>query len=150
MTPQQFTQSLSKMVIELKKFIEDTGPNGAPTIVGTTASDFFTQNFDRQGFLNRGLQPWPDVKRRTNPRNTPRGKTAAGRRILFGETRNLSRSIDYDAQKGKVIIFSDVHYAPYHNQGTSKLPKRQFIGDSAELDKLVISELDKKIKNIIK
>ena len=150
MTPEQFTKDLAKMAVKVKNFIEDTGPNGAPTIIGKTAADFFTQNFDRQGFLNRGLQPWPDVKRRTNPRNTQRGQTAAGRRILFGETRNLSRSIDYDPQKGNVIVYSDVHYAPYHNEGTGKLPKRQFIGDSAELDKLVISELDKKLKNIIK
>ncbi|MDR0729155.1 MAG: hypothetical protein LBF19_03405 [Prevotellaceae bacterium] len=150
MTPKQFTKGLAKMAVEVKKFIEDTGPNGAPTIVGKTATGFFTQNFDRQGFLNRGLQPWPDVKRRTHPRETPRGQTAAGRRILFGETRNLSRSIDYGPQRGSVIVYSDVHYAPYHNEGTKKLPKRQFIGDSAELDKLVISELDRKLKQIIK
>lgn len=138
------------MAVEVKKFIEDTGPNGAPTIAGKTAVDFFTKNFNRQGFLNRGLQPWPDVLRRTHPRNTKRGQTLAKRRILFGETRNLSRSIDYDPQKGRAIVYSDVHYAPYHNEGTDKLPKRQFIGDSAELDKLITSELERKLKNIIK
>jgi phage gpG-like protein len=146
MTPEQFTKELAQMIIEVKKFTEDA----APVIAGKTAADFFTQNFDRQGFLNRGLQAWQDVKRRTNPRNTQRGQTAAGRRILFGETRNLSRSIDYDPQKGRVIVFSDVHYAPYHNEGTDKLSKRQFIGDSAELDKLITSELERKLSKIIK
>jgi phage gpG-like protein len=146
MTPEQFTKSLTRMAVEVKKFTEDA----ALVIAGKTAADFFTQNFDRQGFLNKGLTPWPDVKRRTHPRNTPRGQTAAGRRILFGETRNLSRSIDYDPQKGHVIIYSDVHYAPYHNEGTAKIPKRQIMGDSEELNKNVGSELERKLNNIIK
>jgi phage gpG-like protein len=146
MTPEQFTKDLAKMAVEVQKFTDNT----APTIVGKTAADFFTRNFDRQGFLNKGLRSWQEVKRRTHPRKTPKGQTAAGRRILFGETRNLSRSIDYEAQKGRVVVYSDVHYAPYHNEGTDKLPKRQFIGDSAELDQLVISELERKLKNIIK
>jgi phage gpG-like protein len=150
MTPEQFTKNLTQMSVDVNKFFNDTGSNGAPTIVGKTAVDFFTQNFDRQGFLNRELTSWTDVKRRTHPRKSPRGKTAAGRRILFGETRNLSRSIDYDPKKGNVIVYSDVHYAPYHNEGTSKIPQRQFIGDSAELDKLVVSELERKLNNIIK
>jgi hypothetical protein len=146
MTPEQFTKDLTKITVEVRKFVE----YAAPVIAGKAAADFFTQNFDRQGFLSRGLTPWPDVKRRTHPRNTPRGQTAAGRRILFGETRNLSRSIDYDPQKGHVVVYSDVHYAPYHNEGTDKLQKRQFIGDSAELDALVISELERKLKTVIK
>jgi hypothetical protein len=80
MTPEQFTKSLAQMTVGIRKFTE----NAAPVIAGKTAAGFFTQNFDRQGFLNRGLQPWLDVKRRTHPRATPRGQTAAGRRILFG------------------------------------------------------------------
>jgi phage gpG-like protein len=90
------------------------------------------------------------VLRRTKPRNTPRGQTAAGRKILFGETRNLSRSIDYDTANGKVTIYSDVHYAQYHNEGTEKLPQRQFIGDSDEMNRLVIAEIERKLKNIPK
>ncbi|MDR2361586.1 MAG: hypothetical protein LBD91_02540 [Prevotellaceae bacterium] len=150
MTPQQFTDGLSQMAVKIKNFEE----KDAPKMAGKTAADFFTDNFQRQGFLSRGLRAWPEVKRRKPKANgrpyTPRETTAAGRRILFGQTRNLSRSIDYDPQKGHVIVYSDVHYAPYHNEGTDKLPKRQFIGDSAELDKLVISELERKLKNIIK
>jgi hypothetical protein len=33
---------------------------------------------------------------------------------------------------------------------TDKLPQRQFMGDSAELDKLIISELERKLGKIIK
>jgi phage gpG-like protein len=154
MTPEQFTKNLARMAVEVKKFIEDTGPNGAPTIVGKTATDFFAQNFDRQGFLNNGLRPWQDVRRRQHPRKSVRSEKARslsydGMPILV-QSRNLQRSIAPETHKGSVIIFSDAHYAPYHNEGTDKLPKRQFIGDSAELDKLITSELERKLSKIIK
>jgi phage gpG-like protein len=146
MTPGQFIKGLARMSVDVRQFTKEY----ALKVAGKTASDFFAQNFDRQGFLNHGLKLWKDVKRRTHPRDTPRGETAAGRRILFGETRNLSRSIDYDVQPKSVTVYSDVHYAPYHNEGTDRLPKRQFIGDSAELDTLITSEIERKLKNIIK
>ncbi len=146
MTPEQFTEQLKQIAVE----INDLADNEAPIVAGKTAADFFADNFQRQGFLNQTVSPWADVLRRTKPRNTPKGQTAAGRQILFGETRNLSRSIDYSTGKGKVIVYSDVHYAPYHNQGADKLPKRQFIGDSDQLNKLVIDEIDRKLKNIPK
>ena len=144
MTPQEFTEQLKEIGVE----IQNLADNDAPGIAGKTAADFFTDNFQRQGFLNQSLNAWRDVGRRTHPRNTPKGQTAAGRQILFGETRNLSRSIDYEAGKGKVVVYSDVKYAPYHNEGTDKLPKRQFIGDSAKLNELVIAEIERKLQNI--
>jgi len=146
MTPQEFTEQLKEIGIE----IQDLTDNEAPVIAGKTAADFFTENFQRQGFLGQALAAWRDVGRRTHPRKTQKGQTAAGRQILFGETRNLSRSIDYDAGKGKVIVYSDVKYAPFHNEGTDKLPKRQFIGDSEKLNELVVSEINRKLKNIPK
>ncbi|MDR3133935.1 MAG: hypothetical protein LBU42_07960 [Prevotellaceae bacterium] len=153
MTPEQFVKNLAQMAVDVNKFINDTGPGGAPTIVGKTAVDFFTQNFDRQGFLNRGLTPWPDVKRRTHPPKKSKHPTDAVRKILIGHNMEggfLKRSISYDPQPGNVTVFSDAHYAPYHNEGTPKIPKRQFIGDSAEMDKLIDAELERKLKNIIK
>ena len=146
MKPEEFSKQLAQIGIE----IQNLADNEAPGIAGKTAADFFTENFQRQGFLRQALEAWRDVKRRTHTRTTPRGQTAAGRLILFGETRNLSRSIDYDTSAGKVVVYSDVHYAPYHNEGTDKIPKRQFIGDSEKLNELVISELNRKLKNIPK
>lgn len=147
MTPDEFTKGLAKMAVDAKRFTDKL----APRVAGKTAADFFTKNFTaRQGFLDAVLAPWEDVQRRTSPRRTPRGKTAAGRKILFGETRNLSRSIGYEAQgDGVAVVYSDVEYAPYHNEGTDDLPQRQFMGDSAELDKLILSELERKLGKII-
>ena len=146
MKPEEFTKQLAQLKIDIEQFAD----NEAPGIAGKTAADFFTENFQRQGFLNKTVEPWRDVKRRTHPRNTPKGQTAAGRKILFGKTRNLEPSIDYDTNAGKVVVYSDVHYAPYHNEGTDKIPKRQFIGDSEKLNELVITEIERKLKDIPK
>ncbi|MDR1023595.1 MAG: hypothetical protein LBL94_10055 [Prevotellaceae bacterium] len=151
MTPEQFTKSLTKMSVDVKKFVHAA----APKIAGKTAAEFFTENFaQRQGFLNRSVTPWQEVDRRRPKANglprTPRQQTEAGRKILFGKTRNLSRSIDYEVHEGGATVFSDVAYAAYHNDGDGAIPQRQFIGDSAELDKLVMAEIERKLKNIIK
>jgi hypothetical protein len=128
MKPEDFTKSLAAMAMDVKKFLEDDGSNGAPIVAGKTAEDFFRNNFQRQGFLDNGLTPWQDVKRRTNPRNTHRGRTAAGRKILFGETRNLEGGFGKDVRKGGVVVYNDTEYAPYHNEGTDKNPKAPIHG----------------------
>jgi phage gpG-like protein len=150
MTPEQFTKGLAQMTVDVRKFVHAA----APKIAGKTAADFFTENFtQRQGSLNGGVTPWQEVQRRLPKANgrprTKRETAAAGRRILFGETRNLSRSIDYETREDGVTVFSDVAYDPYHNDGTDKIPQRQLMGDSAELDALVMSEIERKLKNII-
>lgn len=38
--------------------------NDLPRLAGKTAVDHFSANFDKEGFVNGGLQKWPDVKRR--------------------------------------------------------------------------------------
>lgn len=35
-----------------------------PRVIGVEAKEHFIDNFRRGGFVNNGLQPWPDVKRR--------------------------------------------------------------------------------------
>lgn len=112
MKPEDFTKSLAAMAMDVKKFLEDDGSNGAPIVAGKTAEDFFRNNFQR----------------RTNPRNTHRGRTAAGRKILFGETRNLEGGFGKDVRKGGVVVYNDTEYAPYHNEGTDKNPKAPIHG----------------------
>lgn len=38
--------------------------NDLPRIVGKTAVDHFRENFEKEGFVNNGLHPWPEVERR--------------------------------------------------------------------------------------
>lgn len=75
---------------------------------------------------------------------------ATQRDILIGPGANLMNSISVkDISERRVAVGSDLPYAGVHNEGgyikvfgkaTKKLPKRQFIGESAEL----MSDLQKK------
>ena len=150
MTPDQFNKYLANLVKEIDNYAD----NDAPVIIGKTATDFFTDNFQKQGFVNRGLQAWQEVARRINPRD--RSKAAATRPILTGETGNLGRSIDYFPDKGKVTVLSDLPYSSAHNEGTNTagrnrsvtIQKRQFIGHSYELDQLITSEINRKLNSL--
>lgn len=109
-------------------------------IVGNTARNHFLDNFRKQGFVNNGLHPW---KRRKDQRNT---------RSLLVKTGRLRQSIRVKRyNSNEAVIGSDVNYASYHNDGINgRLPQREFIGDSKELDEkvkaVIIKEIDKLFK----
>jgi len=155
MTPKEFQHQLAEMTVEIKRLNDK-----APRIFGKIAVDIYTRNFQREGFLNNGLQPWQEVKRR---QGGTKG-AAASRKILTGETGNLGRSFDYQAEKSKVRIYNDAlsaggfPYGTVHNEGVSNagrlrnvtIPKRQIIGESEELNQACQAEIDRKLKSIFK
>lgn len=62
------------------------------------------------------------IKRKDNTKNTVINKTGA-----------LKNSIK-KSKKGRYgIIYTDLDYASYHNNGTGRLPQREFIGKSKKL-----------------
>ena len=97
----QLATDLARHQRELSSYIGSK----APRIVGKMGVDHFRENFDQQGFVNNGVQPWPERK------------TDTGRRILTGETRELENSIDYEASGGRVSFGSDMPYFTIHNRG---------------------------------
>lgn len=163
----QLATDLARHQRELSSYIGSK----APRIVGKMGVDHFRENFDQQGFVNNGVQPWPERK------------TDTGRRILTGETRELENSIDYEASGGRVSFGSDVVYASIHNRGGktkahkikprrgkalkfanakgddimrrgvnhpgSNIPKRQFIGHSKELIDKINERVERDITNIL-
>lgn len=155
MTPEELTKQLENIPITLEKWVNDD----APIIVGKIASDFFTENFDRQGFLNNGLHKWDDVKRRQ--RASTKG-AAKGWAILTGGTGNLKRGNSYIAGIGQVVIYNDARspsgfaYGIVHNRGVNNagrsrnvtIPKRQFMGDSKELGDLINAEIERKLNEL--
>jgi len=110
----------------------------APRHVGKMAVDHYKDNFNREGFVDAGLQKWREVKRR----QPPIAKGAAGsRKILHGETLELRNSIQYRPEKARTVIFSDKEYFRVHNEGLRagrgkgfQMPKRQMVGHSIRLD----------------
>lgn len=154
--------NLKTLPSELKQVIHDVA-----IITGKQAVDLFKENFQKESFNGK---PWQEVARRKNPktgvvsRGINKGKSresnaAASRKILTGETGDLGESIQYKyLGNAQVSIFSDKTYAQAHNEGTTTagrgnkttIPRRQFMGQSPELDIIVKNEIEKKLKNLFK
>lgn len=150
MTPEKFKILLRDQKAKLAQAIN----HDLPVAIGKKAVDLFTENFQKEGFQDNGIKPWKEVKRRIRP-----ARGAAGtRKILTGKTGDLGRSIRYEVSgPGEVTVFSDVIYAAVHNEGLRagrgagfQMPKRQFIGDSGELNRIIEAEIEKTLKNILK
>ncbi len=163
----QLATDLARHQKELAKYIR----KDAPRIVGKMGVEHFKENFDKEGFVNNGLHPWPKRKSET------------GRKILTGESRELQDSIDYQADLGKTSWGTDVVYGSIHNRGGktkpheikprggrkalrfmgkngmimrrkvkhpgSNIPQRQFIGHSQELIDKIDQRIERDITNIL-
>jgi phage gpG-like protein len=152
MTPEEFIIHLSQFPEKIREEFE-----AVKEPIAKVAIDHFTENFEKEGFVNSTLEPWQEVKRRMDPR--VKGARAT-RKILIGDTGNLKRSIDKEFVPEGILIYSDTPYASAHNEGTDNagrghsthIPKRQFIGDSKELDEkvkvIIETRFDKLFNNL--
>jgi len=119
-------------------------------LIGNEARNHFVDSFKKQGFEDKAVQKW-----------TPRKKQdkRAGRAILV-KSGDLRRSIirgSISKSALSVKIKTDLKYAEVHNFGLRAgrgngfmMPKRQFIGDSYNLNekvkKIVVNKLDSLFK----
>lgn len=128
-----------------------------PRICGEESVRFFQDSWKNQGFTNQSVSKWKEVQRRipgTNPYKYPKNKDR-GRRtrsILVGKgSGRLRRSIRRGYTSfSKTVIATDVPYAKYHNEGTDKIPKRQFMGRSKQLDVKVKNTISKELDKIFR
>jgi phage gpG-like protein len=104
-----------------------------PPVLANQAQTFFTRSFDNQGFTDGSLSKWAERKY---------GKDA-GRNILVKSGR-LKRAVSSSIREANwniIRLIVDVPYAEYHNEGTDKLPKREFMGDSKTLRDMQLKKL---------
>lgn len=162
MTPEQFGKEIGRLKNEFKDLFDKYGP----TIAGKTAVSYFKKNFQNEAW---GRVKWQEVKRRTP--GTKAYKSASKhhlarttRKILAGDTGDLGRSIEVKyVAKGEVVVwtapsaFAKEPYGRVHNEGLRAgrgsgfiMPKRQFMGESDELNALIVSEIERKLKQIAK
>ena len=111
--------------------------------IGNSAKSFFVENFRKQGFDNKSVERWQPRKK---------ADKRAGRAILV-KTGDLRRSIIRNPANRAALsvkISTDLVYAARHNNGLKGMPKRQFMGDSYNLNerikKIIVKRLDKTFK----
>ena len=172
MTPQEFEQHLHNLAKQYGEFYDKY----APTIAAKIAVSYFKKSFQTESWERVA---WKEVKRRedsSNFKTISRGKRKGvvvaknewGRRkILTGETGDLGRSIEADKSRtghGQAVVWTSPSafaksgkiHAAVHNEGLKAgrgsgftMPKRQFMGNSPTLNKLIIEELERKLNNLM-
>lgn len=104
---------------------------------GVLAVNHFTKSFANQGFTDESISRWQPRKR------AERGKNRAVL-VKSGRLRRSLRSKRFGSLAVKIM--TDVPYASVHNNGEGRMPKRQFIGYSGQLNRKIIAFIDKNIK----
>lgn len=128
-------------------------------LLANQAQNYFVDSFKKQGFAN---QHWKEVQRRMPDKAAykyPKKKglqrrtspilIGAGYKIRGGTLRravsNMSRTAQYRSNGFRMIV--DLPYAARHNEGLAGMPKRQYVGQTAELtqmqNRLIAQEIDK-------
>lgn len=140
-----------------------------PVKVGNAAINLTKKNFRDAGFNDGGLKPWKKTKRQIY------GKKASDTYTPLLSSRNrLYSSFEKKTKPGYVNIFTRVEYAQVHNDGFEgnvsvrehsrmqnnkrvkvrahqrymKIPKRQFLGDSKDLNKVIDNIINKELGEI--
>lgn len=127
MSPHEFADNLQMKLNRLKEVL--------PKELAETAKNYFVMAFDKQGWNNT---PWrPRKDKNTWP--------------ILVKSGALKRSVENSIQTAtwdEIRLTSDSEYGGYHNEGTDRLPQRQFMGESPELDALLNEVVLKTIKDI--
>jgi phage gpG-like protein len=104
---------------------------------GVIAVNHFTKSFSDGGFTDETIERWKPRKR------AERGKS----RAVLVKSGRLRRSLRSRRLGNLAIkIMTDVPYARVHNNGEGRMPKRQFIGYSGQLNRKLMAFIDKNIK----
>ena len=139
--------SVLKKIEQTKKVI--------PTVVANQATNCFLDGFKKQGFTDTGLKKWEEVQRRikgTSAYKYPKKKQLSRRTSpILVRTGKLRRAVGNSVRTktfNQIVLVVGIDYASYHNDGTKKIPKREFMKDSATLSRMQKTLIDTKFKEI--
>ena len=121
--------NFAKKIREFKKLKKEL-----PIVLANMAKRHYVDSFRKGGFTDASFSPWQARKSRDR---SDRSRVNAGRNrailVKTGHLRNSIRVRIATFQKIEIGAYG-VPYGVYHNNGEGKLPKRQFIGKSRQLD----------------
>lgn len=116
-----------------------------PKQVGNLAKNHFLEGFRKGGYqTDDSSQGWTPRK----PARTPRAAQRDAGRALLVDTGVMRADIQVrEANFDRIVINTTrVPYAIYHNEGTTRVAKREFIGPS----KLLEGKILNLVKNFVK
>jgi|ERR1035437_1029146 phage gpG-like protein len=123
-------KKLAQFKAEIPKLID---------IMGVEAKNFAVKSFTDQGWTDEIFNAW-----------SPRKRNSGAYRAILIKSGDLRRSIRIVGRTSRSItIGSNSTYGRYHNEGTSRMVKRQFMGDSAQLKRIIRLKLHNRLKYII-
>ena len=125
-----------------------------PQEIAAIAQSSFVKNFNDESFFGK---KWQQVQRRiegTKAYKYPKTKKLSRRvkPILVG-TGKLKREVNSSIRQAtfdEIKLGVDLPYAGYINEGTEKMPQREFMGNSPILEKKIKDKIKKSISQIFK
>jgi phage gpG-like protein len=127
-----FDRAFSNLQKKLDKVLDDS-----TRIAAALAVRHFRDNFNKQGFDDNGIQRWAPFK-------SPNYRPGQSKLVKTSQLRDSIKS--QILGRGQIVIYTDRPYAAYHNNGTTKIPQRKFIGPSRSLNKLIKTEIMNRIR----
>jgi phage gpG-like protein len=127
MTAREFSDMLTSGLARMKEEL--------PLELALASRDYFAQSFDNQGFggasweERRGDYDWPIL-------------------VKSGQLKSDVENADISASWEQTTITVNNDYAVYHNEGTSRLPQREFVGVNDELGGILIDVVTNKLTEI--
>ena len=131
------------------KAMADYFKQGVLDDVATLATEIFRdKNFNQEAFDG---EKWPNRKREKRAGRI----SERGQRGLLVKSGRLRQSIDSEIRGNSVVIkagydVNGYNLAEIHNEGQGLQPKRQFMGDSKELEKAVEKRIERSLDKIFK
>lgn len=121
------------------------------TKLAEAGRDFFVRQFDAAQWTDRTPEQWEEVQRNIPGTSANRYNRYAGNPPLVnsGELRQALVDCIKEKRWDNIHWEVDNDYAEYHNDGTATIPKRQFMGDSYELNNILAKVLEDEIIRIV-
>lgn len=108
-----YIKDFAKLIEQKRKELDKMMRRKMPVIAGRMAKDHFQENFRQGGFVNGGLNPWPQAKRLSSGRTD----AASNYGTLLSGRNHLFSSIKYIPSDYRVKVSNELLYAPIHNWG---------------------------------
>ncbi len=132
-------------------------------ILGVEAVNHFKSSFDNEGFEDKNVKKWDNVKRRDplsvwyghSSKKKGFSNAAATNKILKGETNELREANTYRRTRKGVVVLNSKKYARVHQFGGKAyiygkkqftMKARPFMGQSDVLNKKIRAKLVRELK----